>query len=171
MAEMLERSRLVFEGSVISLEARQDSDTGMIHTYVVFEVLDVLKGQYSDNTIELSFLGGTVGGVTLATGDMEMPEKDEKGIYFVESLQRRQVHPLFGWSQGHFVVVPDERGVERVMTKTRRPVVAMQYGAQIRRLSDGVAQGLTVTEVDELTEAMTITDFKRQLSTMLQALQ
>ncbi len=171
MAEMLEQSALVFEGRVIGLQARQDSGTGNIHTYVNFEVLDVLKGEYSNNTIELSFLGGTVGGATLAVGDMQMPEEGEKGIYFVESLQRTQVHPLYGWSQGHFVVVADERGVERVLTKTKRPVVAMQYSSKIRRLSDGIALGVTVTEADELTEAMTVTDFKQQLSTMLRTLQ
>ena len=171
MAEMLEQSALVFEGRVISLQARQDSGTGIIHTYVIFEVLDVLKGEYSNNTIELSFSGGTVGGATLAVGDMQMPAKGEKGVYFVESLQRRQVHPLYGWSQGHFVVVVDERGVERVLTKTKRPVVSMQYRSQIRRPSDGIALGLTVTEADDLTKAMTITDFKQQLSTMLQTLQ
>ena len=75
MAEMLEQSALVFEGRVISLQARQDTGTGTIHTYVIFEVLDVLKGEYSNDTIELSFLGGTVGDVTMAAGDMQMPEK------------------------------------------------------------------------------------------------
>jgi hypothetical protein len=100
-----------------------------------------------------------------------MPERGEKGIYFVESLQRRQAHPLYGWSQGHFVVVEDERGVERVLTKTKLPVTAMQYGSEIRRLSDGIALGVTVTEAEDLTEAMTITDFKQQLSTMLHTLQ
>ena len=77
----------------------------------------------------------------------------------------------YGWSQGHFVVIADERGIERVLTKTKRPVVAMQYRSEIRRLSDGVALGVTVTEEDDLTEAMTITDFKQQLSTMLDTLQ
>ena len=47
MAEMLEQSAVVFEGRVISLQARQDSGTGTIHTYVIFQVLDVLKGEYS----------------------------------------------------------------------------------------------------------------------------
>jgi len=171
MAEMLEQSALVFEGHVISLQARQDSGTGIIRTYVIFEILDVLKGQFSTNTIELSFRGGTVGGMTLATGDMKMPEKGEKGIYFVESLQRRQVHPLYGWSQGHFVVVADARGVERVLTKSKRPVTAMQYRSATQKLSDGVALGVTVTEADDLTNAMTITDFKQQISTMLGTLQ
>ena len=51
MAEMLERSALAFEECVISLHALQDSGTGTIHTNVIFDVLDVLKGEYSDNTI------------------------------------------------------------------------------------------------------------------------
>ncbi len=102
---------------------------------------------------------------------MQMPEVGEQGIYFVESLQRRQVHPLYGWAQGHFLVVADERGVRRVLTKSRRPVTAMQYGPQIRALSDGIARGITVTESDDVTDAMTVGEFKQQLSTMLQAVQ
>ena len=171
MAEMLEQSALVFEGRVISLQARQDLGTGTIHTYVIFQVLDVLKGEYSNNTIELSFLGGTVGGMTLSAGDMQLPEKGEKGIYFVESLQRRQAHPLYGWSQGHFVVVADAQGVERVLTKSKRPVVAIQYSSKIQRLGDGIALGVTVKETADLTEAMAITDFKQQVLTMLRASQ
>jgi len=173
MAEMLQQSELVFEGRVVDLRADRDPGTGVIRTYVIFEILDVLKGEYSNDAIMLSFLGGTVGGATMAVGDMQIPEIDEKGIYFVESLQRRQVHPFYGWSQGHFLVVADEQGVERVLTKAKRPVAAMAPSSKrkMQGLSEGTAGGLTVTEGDYRTDAMTITDFKQQLSTMLRALQ
>jgi hypothetical protein len=173
VAEMLQQSEFVFEGRVMGLRPDQDPSSGIIRTYVSFEILDVLKGEYSSDTIMLSFMGGTVGGATLAVGDMQIPEIDEKGVYFVESLQRRQVHPFYGWSQGHFLVVADEQGVERVLTKARRPVAAMESRPeiQVKGLSGGTAGGVTVTEGDYRTDAMTITDFKQRLSTMLRALQ
>ena len=98
-----------------------------------------------------------------------MPEIGERGIYFVESLQRRQVHPLYGWSQGHFLVMADERGVERVLTRAKRPVSAMGQNLQRQKkgLSSGAAQGLVLAEEFNLAEAMTITDFKQQLLLLL----
>jgi len=168
VAEMLAHCELVFEGYVVGRRPYQDTITGMIHTNVIFEVLDVLKGRYSKQSIALSFLGGTVGDATLALGDMQIPEQGEKGIYFVESLRRRQVHPLYGWSQGHFLVVTDGRGVERVLTESRRPVAAMSAKPQqkSRRFSSGIARGVTVLEGDQRSGAMTITNFKKHLSAM-----
>jgi hypothetical protein len=70
----------------------------------------------------LRFLGGTVGNKTMAICDMKFPQPGERGIYFVASLERMQVHPLYGWSQGHFLLWPDETGTDRVMTSSEQPV-------------------------------------------------
>ena len=118
--EMLQQCQFVFEGKVLALEARENSQK-RIHTYVTFEILDVIKGEYPGDTLTLSFLGGTVGDVTMGVSDMKVPQVGERGIYFVESLERSQVHPLYGWSQGHFLVQPDGTGMDRVMTSNKQP--------------------------------------------------
>ena len=66
----------------------------------------MLKGEYAGSTLELRFLGGTVGTARLEVTDMLVPQVAERGIYFVESLSAPQVNPLVGWSQGHFLIEP-----------------------------------------------------------------
>ena len=168
VAEMLQGCELVFEGRVVHIEVRKEPDSRMIHTYVRFEVLDVIKGKYPRDAIELSFLGGTAGGRTLKVNDMHVPEIGEKGVYFVESLAERQVHPFFGWSQGHFVVVPDSRGIERVMTRTRKPVIEVEPAVhgQTNRLSRGIARGLRVSDSPDPGTGLTVREFKERLSAM-----
>src|SRR4030042_3212955 len=134
--EMLQKAQFVFEGTVTAIEARENSQK-RIHTYGTFEIKDIIKGEYHSNVITLSFLGGTVGDVTLAVSDMRLPQIGEHGIYFVESLERLQVHPLYGWSQGHFIVERDVTGSERIMTNRRLPITAVMDTMQDEQMTPG----------------------------------
>src|SRR3989338_3949584 len=87
--EIIAHAQLVFEGRVLSTESRRSPD-GMIHTFVTFAVLDVLKGDDTLAEIELSFLGGQVDTQRLQVTDLEVPEVGETGFYFVESLVNAQ---------------------------------------------------------------------------------
>lgn len=172
MDEMLQQSQFVFEGTVTAVEARENSQK-RIHTYVTFEIIDTIKGQYSGSVITLRFLGGTVNDVTMVVGDMRLPREGEHGIYFVESLERFQVNPLYGWSQGHFVVERDGRGTERVKTNRRLPVTGvtdsmpdepMTPGRErIPALSKGVLNDLVVAQEGEDDKAITVDEFKSVL--------
>jgi hypothetical protein len=103
--EVVKSAEFIFEGQVLSKETRPSPIDGRPFTYFTFEVIDVIKGSYSGNYIELGFAGGTLGGLTLSVSDMRMPEIGERGIYFVESLTQELVHPFYGWHQGHYLVV------------------------------------------------------------------
>ena len=48
-------AEFVFEGAVINSETRQDSNSGIISTYVTFQINDIIKGDYSGDSIELKF--------------------------------------------------------------------------------------------------------------------
>ncbi|MDY0223647.1 MAG: hypothetical protein RBR67_21195 [Desulfobacterium sp.] len=172
MNEMLLECQFVFEGRVLSLES-EESSPKRIHTYVTFEIQDTIKGEYPSETITLSFLGGTVGDVTMAVSDMKVPQLGERGIYFVESLERSQVHPLYGWSQGHFLVQPDDTGMDRVMTSNEQPVTDVMedmsveetdYGQEAATfLSKGVAMGVTFALKDNHNKGITAEEFKKIL--------
>ena len=172
MNELLQQSQLVFEGTVTAIEARQNSQN-RIHTYVTFEITDIIKGEYPSNIITLRFLGGTVDDVTMVVSDMRLPQEEEHGIYFVESLKRFQVNPLYGWSQGHFIVERDGAGRERVMTNRRLPVTGvMDYMSdepatpgkeRIQDLSKGVSRDLVVAQEGETNRGMTTDEFKKVL--------
>lgn len=167
--EMLQQSQFVFEGTVTAIEAKENSQK-RIHTYVTFEIKDIIKGKYHSNTITLSFLGGTVGDVTMAVSGMKFPQMGEHGIYFVESLERVQVHPLYGWSQGHFIVERDVTGSERIMTNRRLPITAVMDTMQDEQMtpdkertqapSKGVVRDLVIAKDKE---GLTVDEFKRVL--------
>ena len=169
MDEMLRQSQFVFEGTVTAIEARENSRK-RIHTYVTFEIKDIIKGEYQSNIITLRFLGGTVGDVTMAVGDMRLPQEGEHGIYFVESLERLQVNPLYGWSQGHFIVERDVTGIERIMTNRRLPITGVVDKMQdeqmtpgkerIQALSKGVVRDLVIAKDKK---GLTVDEFKKIL--------
>ena len=120
--ETCEGAELIFEGRVVSKESRLSSTTGNPFTYFTFEIIDIIKGSYPDNTIELGFMGGPKGDYVMAVSDMRMPEIGERGIYFVENLSVQQVHPLCGWHQGHYLVLSDPAGDgERVVPVQKDP--------------------------------------------------
>jgi len=172
--EMLGTAEFVFEGEVIDVLARE-SASGDIHTYVTFRIEEIIKGRYLKNTIELRFLGGEVGDLKLKVSEMHLPAMGEKGIYFVESLGRYQVNPLLGWSQGHILVVSDENGVERVMSRDRRPIIAVESGVgmqgralRLRSLSKGVARGLIVGQRGKISGGLSVKEFKAELHRKLE---
>ena len=171
LGDMLRDSELVFEGRITQIEPRKDPQNRVIRTYVTFEVFDVIKGSYAASVIEISFLGGSVDDMTLRVANLSLPEPGATGIFFVESLTRQQVHPLYGWSQGHIAIDSDSRGVRRVMTKDGRPIIAVDPQKQrtlaSRVLSTGAARGLLVEPAGRLSDAMTVEAFKLALGDLL----
>lgn len=172
MDEMLTGSELVFEGRVLSVESKQTAPK-RIHTFVICEIKEIIKGEYPAQTITLRFLGGTVGNQTMAVSDIQVPRDGERGIYFVESLDRNQVHPLYGWSQGHFTVAADDNGTDRVMTSKNQPVTGLCFDAEsvqqtngkkiTKAFSTGVATGVTIEQNREETKELTLNEFKQAL--------
>lgn len=177
MDEMIQQSRLVFEGEVMDLVS-VETGPRRIHTHVTFRILDIIKGDYLQNTITLRFLGGTVGNLTMGVSDMKFPLPGEHGIYFVESLERMQIHPLFGWSQGHFVVRPDRTGTDRVLTASQAPVTAVIQNrsaqqsdpgpAGVMPLSTGVARGVVAYGDGMEENALTTEEFKKSLRDIME---
>jgi len=167
MDEMAQASQFVFEGKVLAIEAKKVGNN-RIYTYVTFAIQDIMKGQHIAKTITLRFLGGSVGDLAMVIADMELPEVGEHGIYFVESLKRHQVNPLYGWQQGHFLVESDKiTGTERIVTKDKQPVTAILSSSSAASvqgpadLSTGVARGLAIGPKGA--EGMTLAQFKKAL--------
>ena len=120
--EMVSTSKFIFEGTVIGREAIRPDGSNNIFTRVTFAVSDVLKGDNAASTVSLYFMGGTIGELTLSISDMEIPKHGERGIYFVEQIAKRQVHPLYGWNQGRFLILNDRDGHTRIHTAKGKPI-------------------------------------------------
>jgi hypothetical protein len=166
--ELLEGAELVFEGRVVAEEVRRGAGKRDIFTEVTFEVLDLVKGEFDGDRITLIFSGGSIDGESLVVSDMHRPAVGQHGVYFVESLRRRQVHPLYGWDQGLFVVEPDPRSGEPVVkTRDRREVFGLstsqRLGGRRDRISDGAAIGLRLDRRSEDEAPMDVERFKQTL--------
>ncbi len=171
-------AEFVFEGEVISSETRQDSSSGIISTYVTFQINDVIKGAYSANSVELKFMGGVFNGQTVQVSGMRIPALAEQGIYFVESMSRDLINPLLGWSQGHFIIV-DDNGVRRISTAGSQPVTDVEAVSSIPdsiKKPLAVAEGNTdiaagvVTEISPrmIQRALTVEEFKSRITGIIE---
>ena len=171
-------AELIFEGEVILHETRQNSNTGIIHTYVTFTVHDVVKGDFSADTIELKFAGGTFMDQIVEVRGLKIPKEGENGIYFVESTSRDLLNPLIGWSQGHFII-EQELGERRVRTIDRQTVTDIQSVSSIPSVikkpqaiieGDGdVAAGVLVDSSSlSIERALTVEEFKNRILDLLE---
>ena len=164
-------SQLIFEGEVVGKTSEFNANQTSIHTYVTFRVVDVVKGTYNQPEITLRFLGGTVGEIGLNVSDSTVPELGEAGIYFVESLERFQVNPLYGMDQGHFLVL-ESNGQRFMTTRNRRVITGLFSDDQppVEGLSNGIARGLSIDEAGGSVAGVTVFQFKqavRQYSAQL----
>lgn len=170
LGEMAAASELVFEGKVASVDSRWSEDGSAIRTFITFQVLEVIKGT-AGPTVTLSFMGGTVGALRLSVSDLTMPVPGEKGVYFVENSGRDQVNPLYGWSQGQFLLVKDPSGKgERVLTADARPVMALEATgtrAKSAALSAGVARGVVAGDQSRVANALSAETFIQQLRNLV----
>jgi hypothetical protein len=173
LEQMLKNSQLVFEGTVIGISPHLNPSSSEIETDIAFRVSDVIKGSFSEPVIVLTFSGGTVGTITQRIGDMRMPHYGEHGVYFVESLARKQVHPLYGWDQGHFLVKTNDSGVGIVTTLNSRPVLSLQTAKKNppTGFSSRIAIGVQIADEATDARALSIEQFKynlRQIAARLQ---
>lgn len=148
--EMVASSEFIFEGAVIGQEAIRPDGSRNIFTRVTFAVSDVLKGDYDASTVSLHFMGGTIGSLTLSISDMQIPKNGERGVYFVESIAKRQVHPLYGWNQGRFLILNDRDGNPRVHTAKGKPIRSVESSvtptvAALLDRAEDAALGVEVT--------------------------
>lgn len=171
---MLANSELVFEGRVIGQEVEAGSGKRAIHTWFTFEISDVIKGRYANKTLKLKFLGGTIGEKSLSVGNMHVPTFGEKGIYFVERLEQRQVHPLYGWDQGHFIIKTDRKTqIEQIQTRNLQPIYAInpqvkrKHQSQAFAFSSGIAKGIQTQALKRGSQPLTADQFKLQLRQLM----
>jgi hypothetical protein len=145
VGEMLEDSALVVEAEVVAVETVVGDDPRTLHTCASLRVLDVIKGTAGEGPIELCFSGGTSGEMTHKVFGMVYPEVGETGVYFIYSLDRPFVNPLYGWHQGHFrIEFPAERPEGVVTTVQGREVTDLAADSPDGKPEPGAARGVMV---------------------------
>lgn len=175
--EIANQAELIFEGEVLVRETRQNNNTGIINTYVTFQIYDIVKGEFNGDSIELKFMGGTFQEQTVHVSGLTIPSEGEHGIYFVESLNLDLINPLLGWSQGHFIIIARDHEA-RISTIDHKPVIQVESVVEIpisikkpRAIIEGnnqVAAGI-ITEAGplEIDRALTSDEFKIRIKQLL----
>jgi hypothetical protein len=171
--ELVQYAEFVFEGQVIAVEHVTPPDRHLPRTCVLIEINEVLKGRHSGDTVDLCFLGGISGQYTVKVANIQYPKLDEKGIYFVKSLEDQYANPLYGWQQGHFLIETDPYTArEYLLTADRQPVTGVTLeDAPPYGLSTGVAIGVKTTDRLQIGKAWTVEAFKQNLRLMLRAVE
>lgn len=124
ISELTQRAEYVFDGEVIAVHAQRSGSRGMVSTFVTFRIIETIKGQANKESLELKFLGGNIDGEVLEVNGSRIPELGERGVYFVESLDRDLINPLLGWSQGQYLIEGDS-GSEQVTSVEAKPIVGV----------------------------------------------
>jgi hypothetical protein len=167
-AELVNKSEVIFEGEVVNIRPVITSQ-GRIHTFVKFQVKDVIVGNTSiGDQLELRFTGGIVDGLAHDVG-VRIPESRESGIYFVERIRAGLVNPLLGWDQGHFTISEDGK----VIAGNSQAVVGIkksEYAAPLTK-SRGIAWGIITSEktikAGSRSTAMTVEQFKIHIKSLV----
>ena len=157
--QLSQNAELVFEGEVSEVQSELKSNKSSIVTLITFDVRDVILGNWSEPTITLEFLGGTVEGQTMRIQALVYPQLGEHGVYFVESTHQQMVNPLLGWAQGHFKVKNDE-----MATSSGQMISSLNEGqvSPLGTLSKGPANGVQVKGKSSQS-GVTLSDFKRAI--------
>ena len=156
-------AELIFEGRVLSSQTSWNNSKTEIATEVTFKVVEVLSGDFQSSQLVLRFLGGTVDGHTMRVQATRYPEVGEQGVYFVESVSRKMVNPLLGWTQGHFKI---KEGV--IATVNDNIIVGIEdSGAGSKSLvsegviSEGVVAGVKTKQATSSEAGMSVEEFKQ----------
>lgn len=162
--QLVRDAEVAFEGRVVSVDSGWSESGKAIVTRVTFAVDDVMIGA-SEQTVQLTFLGGTVGDLRMGVSGLRVPSVGETGIYFIESTSRRLVSPVLGWNQGQFRIA--RHGGERVMlTSDGRPLAGFtETDVSAVRLNEHVPSGVRMAE--GIAGAMPLSVFKAHVQQLL----
>ena len=163
---LVARSEAIVVARVESVSTQWPNGARMPETRVALEVQEVLVGA-APKRLELIYPGGRVGDRQVRIEGQQLPAQGEHGIYVVNDSGRRLVHPLLGWSQGHFTLRRDTGGELRVHSADGRAVLGIDERAgraDRGALSTGSATDLKLgaTGTDSA-EALSLDAFARLL--------
>jgi hypothetical protein len=147
--ELVNNAELIFIGEVVDQRAAwEDSRDGRsIITIVTFNVTRVLKGR-AGLTTQLTFLGGTIGDVTMTVSGMPQFHVGDRDVLFAGPAANA-VSPLVGFAQGRVRIERDARtGADRVRTYDGRALVATKALGTPRTTSLAAAEPMLLSDFE-----------------------
>lgn len=140
--ELVDRSDVIFAGTVVSVESRWNDEHTRIYTYTTFRVDEYLKGD-GDDTLVITSIGGSVGDIGMAASGMPYFRKDERVVLFTAASPSGS-RGVTGWNQGRFRILANPQTGEETLVRSLAgvtfarppsPKVTQQFRA-VRTLDD-----------------------------------
>jgi hypothetical protein len=113
--EVIQRSNMIFVGSVLEKNARWNEQGNLIVTDYVFEVDDVLLGEVGSNQLTLTFAGGQLAEEGQSVSDVPEFEMGDLALLMIEESDYPLFSPVTGGYQGKFVARTMENSGEQVV--------------------------------------------------------
>ena len=98
---------VIFEGQVLEVRSEWNPEQTQIHTLVGLQVNECYKGALSTNRLDLRFLGGTVGEMTMAVLGQPVFSPGEKVFLFLAPNHETRDFPVVAGEQGKLVIEED----------------------------------------------------------------
>lgn len=105
LGDLVKKSNKIVAGQVNSSRTYWSSNGKLILTSYTITVRETMKGE-SSRTLELTTIGGTIGGMTLHVSGMPSFEKGEDAVVFIENSGAYST--VVGLGQGKFTVTNGE---------------------------------------------------------------
>jgi hypothetical protein len=138
--DLVREADAIVVGTVSEIQAQSDAGGG-IHSFVTLANLQVIHGDYQDDSLTLRFEGGRVGqDVRFIIGSPQFQPHD-RVLVFIQGNGQYLV-PVVGWTQGVFRLTFDpDTGRERIFDHDRNPVLEIR-GRELlkRRLNPSAAE-------------------------------
>lgn len=129
--EVIQRSNLIFVGSVLEKNARWNEMGNLIVTDYVFAVDDVLFGDVGSNPITLTFAGGQLPEEGQAVSDVPEFKVGDLVLLMIEESDHPLFSPVTGGDQGKFLAGEIDSSGNRVVLDGNNRVIKTVDGKSI----------------------------------------
>jgi len=126
VSDLTKEADVVFVGTVIDITSEwADPDKSRIYTYVAFDNLEIIAGDYQNSSLTVRFSGGEMDDVKILYAGVPQFNLGERNLIFL-SGNYIELCPVVGWIQGRFRVLYDENVGEHVVhTDDGKPIAGI----------------------------------------------
>ena len=143
--ELVAQSAFIFAGKVQSAKVEQQGE--QVYTLVTFTVEQIFKGNAPATPVVLRFFGGAANGINVRVEGQFIPAVGNRGVFFVASLDSKQINPLSGWQQGYFPLMRDASGTD-FLDMRQRPDQKIPGLVVDPLVSKMLALGFSMADID-----------------------
>ena len=113
---MSEKADIIITGKVIQQKSSWNEDNSRIYTNATIQVDEYLKGNNSESSVVVRYLGGEVGDVGELYSHMPRFEDKEEVLVFLTKDEQNSNYKVFNGSDGKINIIEDLKTGEKVTT-------------------------------------------------------